>query len=178
MDEEVAVSRSKNEACAELERIFPEPMLAVAGGFRAGTRFGVIKAKEMEQVCRFQSHSPVGGSLGIDQKRKCNTGFVAEQPGIVHIAQTDRDQSRAGLLELALVLAQLRDVLATDDSAVMPQEDDNGRILFPERAESDFTAVSFRQYDIRQLPTDRFRHGPILIGEASGARSFCRQQPV
>jgi hypothetical protein len=35
------------------------------------------------------------------------------------------------------VFTQLRDVLAAKDSAVVAKEDENGGIVFPERAEAD-----------------------------------------
>ena len=35
------------------------------------------------------------------------------------------------------MIAQLRDVLPAEDSAVVAEEDENGRIIFPERAEAD-----------------------------------------
>jgi hypothetical protein len=48
------------------------------------------------------------------------------------------------LPEFVLVLAQLRDVLAAKDSAVMPKEHDDADILFPKRAEANLTAARFR----------------------------------
>jgi hypothetical protein len=44
-------------------------------------------------------------------------------------------------VEGLLVFAQLRDVLAAEDSAVVAEEDDDGGIRFPERAEADGFAV-------------------------------------
>jgi hypothetical protein len=40
-------------------------------------------------------------------------------------------------VEGLLVFAQLRDVLAAEDSAVVAEEDEDGGIVFPERAETD-----------------------------------------
>jgi hypothetical protein len=55
------------------------------------------------------------------------------------------------LLEFVFVFAQLRDMLAAEDSTVVPQEDNDGGIGLPQRAEADIAAARFRQHDIRQL---------------------------
>jgi hypothetical protein len=68
------------------------------------------------------------------------------------------------LLKLGFVLAQLRDMLAAEDSAVVTQEDNYGIIGLPQRAEPDLTAASFRQHNIRQLRAETFRHATDCIG--------------
>jgi hypothetical protein len=164
VDEQIAIARSEDEAGSELEGIFPEALLAVAR--RPGPRscFGIVAAEEMKQVPRFQLRSSVGGPLGIDQQRERNAGFLAKQAGIVQIAQSNRRQPGSGLLNLVFVLAQLRDMLAAKDSAVVPQEDNYGGIPLPQRAKPDITAASFGQHNIRQLRAESFRHVTDCIG--------------
>jgi hypothetical protein len=144
VDENVAISRRKDEAGAELERILPEPVLPVAGGPRADPRRGVVAAKEVEQVRRVQSRGFVRRPPGIDQQWERDAGLVAKQSGIVHVPEPDRGQSGAGLFELVVVLAQLRDMLAAEDSAVVSQKDNHGGTFLPQRAETDFTAAGLR----------------------------------
>lgn len=162
MDEQIAIPGSEDEAGAELEGIFSETVLAVTGGLGACACLGVLWTEQVQQVSRFQSRGLVGFALGIDQQRKRDAGFFAKQAGIVHVAQSDRHQLGSGLLELLLVLAQLRDMLAAEDSTVVPQEDNYGRIVLPQRAEPDITAGSVGQHNIRELRTERFRHAPIV----------------
>jgi hypothetical protein len=164
VDEEIAIAGSEDEAGAELEWILAEPVLAMAGSLGTGACFGVIPAEDVEQVAGFQFRGLVSGPLGIDQQRKRDAGLLAKQAGVSHVAQADGSQRGSGLFELVLVLAQLRDMLAAEDSAVVAQEDNYGGIPLPQRAEADFTAARFGQHDIRELRTDRFRHGPDCIG--------------
>ena len=164
MDEDVAISWCEDEACAELERIFPEPVLPMTGGLRTAPCGGVIAAQEMEQVPRSQSRGLVGRPVGIDQERERDAGLLAKQSGIVHVTEPDCSQGRPGLLEIALMLAQLRGVLAAEDSAVVPQEDNHGGVLVPQRSETDLLAPRLWQHDVREFLAERIRHSSYCIG--------------
>jgi len=156
--EDIPISRAEKEAGAELEGILPKPMLPVARSPRAATCLGVGAAKEVEQVRRFQAGGLVGGPAGIDQQRKRDAGLLAKPQGIVHVAEPDRRQRSSRCPELLFVPAQLRDMLATEDSAVVPQEDHDRRVLLPQRAEADGAAAGLRQHDLREPGTQRFHH--------------------
>jgi hypothetical protein len=56
------------------------------------------------------------------------------------------------------VLAQLRDVLAAEDSAVVAKKDEDGGIGFPERAQADGFAEGIGERDIGELPAEGFGH--------------------
>jgi hypothetical protein len=49
----------------------------------------------------------------------------------MHLAKSNRGQRCSGTPEVVLVFAQLRDVLAAKDSAIMPKEDDHGGTVLP-----------------------------------------------
>ena len=172
MDEQVAIAGGEDEACAELEGILAEPALAVSGSLGTSPRFGVLVAEEMEQVRRLQSGGFVSGSFGIDQQWKGDAGLLAKQAGIVQVAQSDGSQRGSSLLELGFVFAQLRDMLAAEDSTVVPQEDNHGGLVLPQRAEAQLAAARFGQHHIRQIRTDRFCHGPDCIGSGKTAHRF------
>jgi hypothetical protein len=53
-------------------------------------------------------------------------------------------------LDFGLMLAQLRDVLAAENSAVMAQENDYGWPRFPQRAEPDRTFIGIGEGDFVQ----------------------------
>jgi hypothetical protein len=142
-----------------LEGILPEPTLLVSGTFGPRPCFRVLTPKEMEQVSGFQFCGSEGNPFVVNQQWKGDAGFVAKHAGIVHIAQADRSQAGSQLLELAFVCAQLRDVLAAKDSAVVPQKDCNGATLLPKRTEPDFAATRLRQHYIRQPRTESRGHG-------------------
>jgi hypothetical protein len=52
------------------------------------------------------------------------------------IAKPYGSQLGAFAFKLGLVLAQLRDMLAAEDSAVVAQENNHGRVRLPQRAEA------------------------------------------
>jgi hypothetical protein len=56
------------------------------------------------------------------------------------------------------VLAQLRDMLAAEDSPVVPQENQNGRLIPPKRAELDLAPIGIRQYNAGQRLAERAGH--------------------
>ncbi len=107
----------------------------------------------------------VGDPFAIDQQRKRDAGLLAKPAGIVHVAQSDRRQPGSGLLEFGFVFAQLRDMLAAEDSTVMPQKDDYGGTALPQRAQADIAAARLGQHDIGELRAKRFRHAPIVSDE-------------
>jgi hypothetical protein len=131
VDEQIAIAGSEDEAGPELEGVFPEAVLAVARRPGTRSRFSIVAAEEMKEVPRFQFRNSVGGPLGIDQQRERDTGFLAKQTGIIQVAQSNRRQPGSGLLKLVFVLAQLRDMLAAEDSSVVPQEDNYGGTPLP-----------------------------------------------
>ena len=87
----------------------------------------------------------------VNQQRKGDPGIFAEPAGVVHITQADRRQPHSPLFKLLLMRAQLRDVLAAEDSTVMPQKRDHRRPLLPQGAQADRVPVCVRQHDGREF---------------------------
>ncbi len=56
------------------------------------------------------------------------------------------------------MLAQLRDVLAAEDSTVVPQEDQDRGLVLPKRAEPDLAASGVRKHDAGQGFAERAGH--------------------
>ena len=162
VDEQVAIPRSEDETCSQLKRILSQAVLAVSRSFGAPARYGVVAAEEMEKVCGIQLGGAVSDTIGIDQQGEGNAGLLAKGARIVHVPETDRCKRGSGLLELLLVLAQLRDMLAAENSTIVPQKNDDGGILFPKRAKANIVAGALRQHNIREFRTERFRHAAIV----------------
>jgi hypothetical protein len=118
--ETVDVAGSEDKTAAELKRIPPRFVLTMAGGPSARSRGGVVAAKQMQQVRGFQSRGSISQPLFVDQQRKGDPRFLAEEPRVLAVPQSDGGQPGSLFLEFFLVLAQLRDVLTTEDSAVVP----------------------------------------------------------
>ena len=101
-----------------------------------------------------QPDSTICLPLGIDQKWERDSSLFAKDLGIVCVAQADGGQPSALSAERLFVVAQLRDVLAAEDSSIVAQEGDHRRLVGPERAESHRLSFRVRQDDSCELLTD------------------------
>ena len=167
MHEPILIPRGKHETGAELKRIIPQAVLPMAGSLRPGPGGRVVFAQQMKQVCRVQLRRFVSPPLGIDEKRKRDAGLVLERPGILHVAQPDGGQFGSSLFEFVLVLAQLRDMLAAEDSPVVPQENHHRGTFLPQRSEPNFAASGFRQDENCEPAAEGLLHAPYCIGRGS-----------
>jgi len=71
----------------------------------------------------------------------------------VHVAQSNGREIRSPAAKLLFIFAQLRDVLAAEDSTVVAQEDQNRGRSGPQCAELNLAVVSVRQRDVREPGT-------------------------
>ena len=74
------------------------------------------------------------------------------------VAETDGGEGGVFSAEGLLVFAQLRDVLAAEDSAVVAKEDEDGGIGFPEGAEADGFAESVGEGDAGEPLAESIGH--------------------
>jgi hypothetical protein len=147
MGEAVDVARAEDEAAPELERVVPGPVLPIAGGSGARPGGGVAETEQVQDRRAVEPGGPVGLALRVEQEREADPGLVAEGPGVLPVPQPDGGEVDAGLLELLLVRAQLRHVLAAEDSAVVTEEDQDRHVLGPQEAEPDRSPLGVRQRD-------------------------------
>ena len=159
MNETIDISRSEDEAAAELEGILAEFVLLVAGGAGALAAFEIVAAKKMKQISGTQVGDGVRLALFINEQRKGDAGLFAEKACIVAVTKTDGGERSAFVQEGLLVFAQLRDVLAAKDSAVVAEKNDDGRAALPQRSQTDFAAVGVRENDFCELLAKSLLHG-------------------
>jgi len=115
----------------------------------------------VEDVGGFEVGDFVGLAVLVDEQGEVDFGFLLEEAGVVGITEADGGEGGAFFAEGLLVFAQLRDVLAAEDSAVMAKENQDGGIVFPERAEPDLLAESVGEDDGCELLAEGFGHdGP------------------
>ena len=57
------------------------------------------------------------------------------------VPKTDCGEGGAGFLDLQLMIAQLRDMLAAEDSSIVAQEDEHCVSFFPQGPEADCLAI-------------------------------------
>jgi len=98
-----------------------------------------------------QTCSTICLPLGINQKWEHDSSLLAKDLGVVCVAQADGGQPSAFIAECLFVVAQLRDVLAAEDSSVVAKEDDHCGLVGPERAESDSMSSRVGQDYSREL---------------------------
>jgi len=156
--EAVNVAGAKDKGAAELEGIAAEFVLVVAGGAGALAALEIVAAEEVENVGGFEIGDFVGLAILIDQQGEVDAGFLLEDAGVVGIAKTDGGEGGVFFAEGLLVLTQLRDVLAAEDSAVVAKKDKDGWVVFPERAEADGFAEGVGQRDAGEPLAQGFGH--------------------
>jgi len=107
--------------------MLPEPCR-----FRTRSGLGVFAKENVKQIPRFQFRGLVRDPLGIHQQRKRYPRFLAKDLRISQVAKPDSRKSSPCPPKLLLVLAQLRDMLAAENSTIMAQEHQHPRPLFPQ----------------------------------------------
>jgi hypothetical protein len=126
----------------------------VAGGTGAFAALKIVTAEEVEKVSFAEVGEFVGLAVLVDEEGEVDAGFLLEEAGVGLIAQAYGGEGGAFFAEGLLVFAQLRDVLAAEDSAVVAEEDEDGGVVFPERAEADMVADGVGESDVGEPVTE------------------------
>ena len=125
-------------------------------------------------------HGAVGFPPFVHQQRKCDPRFRAESLRIPAVAESHRRERSSPLTKARFARAQLRDVLAAEDSTVVAQEDDDRRLMEPKRAEAKLAAVRVGQLDHCQSAVERALHANHCEGRFEGVKrapgGLCRGQ--
>ncbi len=131
--EPVDVTRPEDKTAAQLERVSAESeiVLRVPGGLGPGAGLGIVASQQVKQVCALQFHGGIGFALLINEQGESDACFVAKSASIGAIAKSYGCQGRAAVSESLFAGAQLRDVLAAEDSTIVPQEDHHGGLADP-----------------------------------------------
>jgi hypothetical protein len=121
-------------------------------------RIEIVLTQKVEQIRALQVHRLIRFAFFVNQKRKSDPSFFAKTSSVGAVAESYRRKFGAPLSKCPLVGAQLRDVLAAEDSTVMAQEHNNRRLPQPERAEANFAPVAIVQVDHRKAAVQRRVH--------------------
>jgi hypothetical protein len=156
--EAVHVAWTEDETSAKLKRIPARTMLVVAG--RAGTLPGqfVFSPQHMQNVGTAQPRRTVSQALLVYEKREGDASLLPKEPRIILIAESYGSQIGSPIFERLLVFAQLRDMLAAEESAIVPEEDEDRRLPLPKRSEADLPPIDIRQGDGRECFAQRADH--------------------
>ncbi len=169
MREAVDIARSEDKTSSKLKRMLSRFVLAMAGCPSACSRCGVVAAKQMQQVRGFQSRGSISQPLLVDQQGKRDPRFLAEKSRVLAVPQSDGGQPGPGslFLEGFLVLAQLRDMLTAENSAIVSQKYDDRRTARPQRPENYFPSIAIWKSDLRQPGAKRLFHDVSILSTAS-----------
>jgi hypothetical protein len=154
----VQVAWREDEAAAQLKRILPQLVLPESTALRAFPRLRVVGPKQVKKVSGLETGRVIGLPLFVDQQWKFDARLFAESSGVARVPQADSGQFRAFRLELGFVVAQLRDMLAAEDSAVVAKKNDHSRLQLPQRSEPYGDAIGIRQRDTCQCLAKRGNH--------------------
>jgi len=171
--EAVHVAGAKNKTSAQLERVLSQFVLRVPGGFGSRSRPGIVFPQKMKQMRALQIHCLISLALFVHQQRKGDSRLFAERAGVGAVAQPDGGKSRSAFAKCRFLDAQLRDVLAAENSTVVAQEHDDGRLPQPKRTEANFAPVAIRQVDHRDPAVQGGVHVSILATTNRLSRSLC-----
>ena len=131
--EAIDAAGAEDEAAAELEGVPSELVLAVAGGAGAFAAAKIIAAKNVKQVGGAEISNSVGLALFVDEQREIDAGFFPKNARVVAIAEADGHKRSTFVEEGLLVFAQLRDMLAAKDSAIVAKKNDDHGVVLPQR---------------------------------------------
>ncbi len=160
MSVEIDVAGTENETPSELKRVRAQLMLPMPACLRARPRFRIVTSKQMQKVRRLQACGAIREPLLVDQQRKRDSSLLAKQARVAHIAKADSREIGALGSELPLMVAQLRNMLAAEDSSVVAKEDDHRRAAFPQRTKPNFAPISVGKRNIGKRSAERLSHRP------------------
>lgn len=158
MREAVHISRAEDKTPAELKRVLAEFVLVMAGCAGPLPAYGIVFAKKMEQIGRAEFRSLIGLALVVYQERKLDSRFLAKYASVVGVTQADGGQRSSLVPEGPLVFAQLRDMFAAEDSAVMAEKDKHCGPAGPERPEPDFIAIRVGKHNFPEPAAEGLFH--------------------
>lgn len=95
-----------------------------------------------------QADGFIGLPLVINEQRKIDFGFLAEEAGIFLITKSDYGDGGPFFTECCCEFAQLRDMLSAENSTIMPQKDQHHRSFFPQRTKARGVAVRVWERDV------------------------------
>jgi hypothetical protein len=147
---QVAIARSEDETASQLQGVLSQLVLAMATGASAFAGCSVIAPKKVEQRGAASPSNAIHFAFLIDKQRKRDAGLFPEELGVVPIAQSNGRDADSSAPEFCLVFAQLRDVLAAEDSAIVPQKSHHCWRLCPDRSKHDLIVIGIWQPDACQ----------------------------
>jgi hypothetical protein len=144
MSIKIHASRAEHKAATELERIRTSTVLPVTATPSSFPGLSIFAPEKMKHVGGSKADGTIGLPVFVDQQRKCDGGVLAKDARVIAVTQTYRCQVGSVPVKFRLIFAQLRDVLAAENSSVVTKKDNHRRPLLPQRAQTDLVAIRVR----------------------------------
>jgi hypothetical protein len=160
--ESVHIPRSKNKTPTQLKWIQPKSVLPVPLGSRTLPALEIIRSQNVQDVRHSQIRYAVRLPLFVNQQREVDSRLFLENSRIIPVPQADCRQTRPFFPESLLVFAQLRDVLAAEDSSIVPQKHHHRWLPLPQRSQTKLLAKRIRQHNPGQLFAQSFHDDSSL----------------
>lgn len=144
MHEDVYIAWAEDETSTQLQRVFAETVLTMTPllGTLAGCE--VVATGKVQQTDGFQADGLVSGTFLVDEEGEGDSGLLTESLGVVTPAQADGQDGGACFSYLLLVVTQLRDMLAAENSPIVAEEDDHRPRVLPIVAQTGNLAIWIR----------------------------------
>jgi hypothetical protein len=139
-------SRPDHEDATELPGVALDPLLSVPLPESAERIEGQPRGEDLDPPAS-QPSGPICAQLGIDEQGPVDVHFIAETLGEQTCTVADDHELGSKTPDLRKLFAQLRDLLAAEDSTEVSDEDQHHRPLFPERSEADLMSVDIFEDD-------------------------------
>lgn len=151
MGKSIDISRREDEAAAELKGILAELVLMMSRCPRPISALEIVAAGQVQQIRGSQVGDRIGPALFINQQRKPDARLFPENLRVVSVAKPDGGERSSLVQESLFVFAQLRDVLAAKNSPVVPEKNEDGRPVLPQRTQPGFSAGGVGKNDVCEL---------------------------
>ena len=158
MGKSIDIPRREDEAAAELKWILAEFVLMMSGRARAISALEIVTAGQVQQICGAQVGDRISPALFVNQQRKADARLFPENLRVVSVAKADGGERSSLVQEGLFVFAQLRDVLAAKNSAIMPEKNEDGRPVLPQQTQAGFSAGGVGKNDVCELLAKCFLH--------------------
>lgn len=183
MGEEISIAGCEDEAAAELKWVLSDLAVPDTLSDRASSPPGVVPAQQMKDVRALEFDGLVGFPSRIHQQWEVDALLLSKGGCVAGVAHAHGDDAGSGGLDLLLCVANPRDVVTAEDSAVVAEKDHRRRTLSPDGAQSDKGSVGVRKLDVGQAGgvglgwhTARLQQPPIKACVRGGRRLTLRHR--
>ena len=147
MSEHIPVTWSKDKAGTQLKGILAQFVLTVAGGRGLLAGGEIVPPEEVKKVGLLEVRDLVSTTLFIDQQGEGDPCLVAKEPSVVEVPKTDCGEAGTGVPNFRAVIAQLRDLLAAEDSSIVAQKNEHRGSFVPQGPEANCLAVCVYEFN-------------------------------